>query len=434
MRRMMFDATIAMIFTILVLPFFSVYADAPPSQQAQQVNPQANNPYQFVNQLGPQNFPEFSTGINFYQIIGIAIGIFGVIFCLILISRYRQMQMAYVGSGHRISGRYRIFITRVGWIDCRLTEVPREDIEECLEIIKQIDEINRKPNFVVAIDKIIKKVKEGKLFLYETKVISRRNMKIRGNLGYSMILSSNPLDDKKYYFESRTAIINPFSPNFREHPRIVNCISKSKIYPRLETAERQRTTFYVVAPIPDPFDKTVETFAQNLEEWSLGQEKVEMKVEVYDLPKDLAEVLLIMRGVADTYKTTRSQFVKADIMKKTVEKLSDQRVVDNMRTQYYKSGVGEAELVKLGETIIKKMTEETWIWFAMAMMGGVVGAELPSWIPALSQYSPAMFVIIIDAFLAIIKLATQQQKKSPYDYMEKEMRTTRTGSGGVMQS
>src|SRR5574337_1016183 len=105
--------------SLIFLSLMGYALEAPVAPQVQGANPGFQNTPNFGGQLQPSNFPQFSSGISVYTVIGILFALFAFIFSMIIIARWRNMELAYVGRGRRISGRYRIFIWGQGWIEDR---------------------------------------------------------------------------------------------------------------------------------------------------------------------------------------------------------------------------------------------------------------------------------------------------------------------------
>lgn len=421
---------IALIFVLLNL-FGMATAGVPLSPQAQQANPntQVNNPYGYANQVTIQGMPQFQTGNIVYTVIAVLVTLFVIIFSLILLVRYHQMQTAYVGDGRRIDGRIRCFIWGIGWFDFRATEVSQDEIEETLKIISEIDEIKEKKNLTAIMNSIVEKVHEGKLHLYEIKVISRRNMRIRGNFGYSILISSEAIDDRKFFYQSRNAVLSPFSGTWKEHPKIIDCIAQSRIYPEVEMADRdQTTTVYVIGPVSGDFaTNKKQIFGQNLEEFQINP--VSINVNLIEMKSEIGEVLTIMRTVADTYKTSSSLKKGSKIMQEINEKLSDELVEKNAENTLMKSKVGERALVILGEKVLQKLEKDTWMWLLAAIIMGFVGIELPQGIQQLSTTNPSITFGVCEAFVLILKVLSDSQKKDPYEKYRDKNQSITMGSG-----
>lgn len=431
---MKLSAIIIFIGIMSLVPLAS--AAAPLSPQAQQANPNLpppSSPYGYANQVTGQGIPQFATGNIAYTVIAVLVALFIIIFSLIMLVRYHQMQTAHVGDGRRIDGRYRCFIWGKGWFDFRATEVAPDEIEETLEIVKEIDEIKTKKNLTTIMNSIIEKVHEGKLHLYEIKVISRRNMRLRGNLGYSLLISSEPIDDRKFFYQSRNAVLSPFSGTWKEHPKIIDCIAQSRIYLDVEMADRdQTTTVYVIGPVSGDFaTNKKQIFGQNLEEFQINP--VSINVNNILMQSDIGEILTIMRTVADTYKTGASKKKEARIMMEINEKLADELVEKNTENTLMKSKVGERALVVLGEKVIQRMTNESWLWIMAVIVMGFVGLELPQWIPQLNTTNPAITMLACEAFVLLLKVMTDSQKKDPYEKYRDKSQSIEMGSGKMEQ-
>jgi hypothetical protein len=424
-----------LVFMFLVLGNYGL--QVPLSPQAQQANPNAvpplvqpNNPYGFTGNLDQQLFSQINSGSTIYTIVSIGIIIFSIFFILLILTRYRQLETAYVGEGRRISGRYRLFIWGKGWIDFRATEVLPEDQLDTLEVIKEIDELKVRQDYTDAIEKIRHKVRTGSLYLYEIKVISRKNMRLRGNFGYSILLSNEPIDDRKYFYESRNAVFSPFSGTWREHPRIVDCIAQSRVFLDVEMADRARTTtVYVVGPVSGDFATNKQlTFGERLEDFHINP--VSINVNLISVgAKELSEILTIMRTIADTYKIgkTKDKMVKA--LEGVIDKLSSKSVIDSSEKELMKSKVGERALVILGERIVKRERQESWVWLLVAIFMGFVGYQIPQWFPQLSGTDPKLTFVIMEGFVLLMKMAFEKQSEDPSEKYKKEMHEVRFGEG-----
>lgn len=427
----------AIIMLVAIISLMPLAAAAPLSPQAQQANPtlqqNPSSPYGYANQVTVQGIPQFTSGNIAYTILGIFIGLFIIFFSLIILVRYHQMQTAHVGDGRRIDGRYRCFIWGKGWFDFRATEVAPDEIAETLEIVKNVDEIKEKKNLSAVLDKLVNYVKNGNLHLYEIKVISRRNMRIRGNLGYSLLLSSEPIDDRRFFYQSRNAVLAPFSGNWKEHPKIIDCIAQSKIYTDIEMADReQTTTVYVIGPVSGDFVKDKQqVFGENLEEFKINP--VSINVNLMQMNHEITEVLTIMRTVADTYETGAAKKRENKILMEINEKLVDTIVDKNAENTLAKSKIGERALVVLGEKIIQDMYKETWTWIMAAIIMGFIGLELPKWIPQLATTDQAVTFFICEGFVLLLKVLSDKQKEDPYKKYKSKEQQIQMGSGQMEQ-
>lgn len=424
-----------------VLMLLGNYALAVPlSPQAQQANPNVQinanpitNPYGFTNQVTTAGIEQLTTNSWIYTAVGAIVALVVIIFSIIILARFNQLQNAYVGDGRRIDGRIRLFVWGKGWVDFRATEIQADEIEEKLQLLREIDEIKNARNLDQVMQNIIDKIQNGLLHVYEIKVINRRNFRIRGNLGYSMLISSEAIDDRKFYYQSRNAVFAPFSGTWKEHPRIVDCIAQSKIYTDVEMAERgETTTVYVVGPWSGDFMKEkTKTFGENLEEFHIHP--VAINVNMLSVTngheKDLAEILAILRTTSDTYQTSASFKKQAKIMLDANSKLTDELVIKNSDNMFLKAKVGERALVILGEKVIQKMTQESWMWVFAAIMMGLVGLELPHWIQSLSTTDPAVTFMACEAFVIMLKMITQKSENDVYGRYKNQSKSIEMGSG-----
>ena len=433
--------------TLIALVVFSLlignyaFADVPLSPQAQQSNPNAQNnqvqqsPFGFTQQVTTQGIQQLTTNSWVYTVIAVVVSIFIIVLSLILLARASQLQNAYVGdpNNRRLDGRQRLFIWGKGWVDFRATEVPIDEIEEKLQILKEIDEIRNAPNVEAAMNNVIDKVRDGRLRLYEIKVISRKNLRIRGNLGYSLLLSSEPIDDRKFFYTARNSVFAPFSGSWKEYPRIIDCIAQSKIYTNVEMADRgETTTVYVVGPISGDFVKEKQqTFGNDLEEFHISP--VSINVSMIQVAggkeRELSEILAICRTTADTYQTAASFKRQSKIMTEANSKLADDLVISNAEKMFLKAKVGERALVIIGEKVLQRMTQESWMWMFGAIMMGLIGLELPHWIPSLATTDPAVTFFACEAFLVMMKAVTQKSGQDAYGKAKNQDKVITMGSG-----
>lgn len=437
MRRM---AAVSLVILMTMVGNYAV-AQVPLSPQAQQANPNVQNsqvppsPFSFTQHVTEQGVQAITTNSWVYTVIAVVVALIIIVVCLVLIIRANQLENAYVGdpNNRRIDGRYRIFVWSKGWVDCRITEVAQDEIEEKLQILKEIDEIRNAPNMEMAMNNVITKVVDGVLHLYEIKVISRRNFRIRGNIGYSMMLSSEAIDDRRFYYTARNSVFAPFSGRGKEYPRIVDCLAQSKIYTNVEMADRgETTTFYVIAPLSGDFVKeSRQTFGQNLEEFRINPVNINVNlIKVAEgKERELSEILAILRTTADTYQTSSSFKKQSKIMTDANSRLADELVVSNAEKMFLKAKVGERALVIIGEKVLQRMTQESWMWMVGAIIMGLIGIELPQWIPSLSTTNPAVTFVACEGFILMLKMVTQKSGQDAYGRARNQDKIIEMGSG-----
>jgi len=379
----------------------------------------APNPIGVLPQINIQDLGSY----GFFGLLNSAIiPILAILFIMIIgiiFIRYHQNLTSYYSTENRLANRYRIVIGNAHF-DCRLNQVDPIMLEESLEIIKRIPEIARNTENVKAIETIKQRIIDKQLFLYHAKVIDKKYIRLRGNVGYGMVLSSENLNDPAFYNELSRGIASAASPTFREYPRMVTCLKSGSRQYNLQTETRRIAPVFVIAPTKDPEYKPEMELSKGLEAFDIPP--VLLKINLIIQPKELAQIMLILQTTADLYEKIEAKTIQNDSLIKMYRDQQDKTIAKQGEADYFRGELIQQELEKIGADEIRKEEKTGLMWMLGAIIVAFISTIIPPEVPQLATMPNGLALGISELILLVFYFILESNKKKPEERMKDRSR------------
>jgi len=287
--------------------------------------------------------------------------------------------------------------------------------------------------FAPAVNKIIELRKENHLFFYQSYYRDTRDL-LTSTVGRkripSLIISTAPLDDKKYAYSQTEAKFSWASIGW-EHMKTVIChVSTEKF--EIETVGRKVMDVWLIAPLPIVEEKTsyerksqaeAERTSEDFGIWGEDMIPVESTMEVNVLPydEDLAKV-----GSSMVQASKQVEYIDdlEDSMETQQEELQQRDRVINRQKQainMLKLALGQKKLIGTELPFGFGRPKDFITWIVLGSLGGLLMGELPRFIPALSGVDRAFMGILGTMIVIAVYMITRKSTSSTQkDILEEE--------------
>lgn len=287
--------------------------------------------------------------------------------------------------------------------------------------------------FAPAVNKIIELRKENHLFFYQSYYRDTRDL-LTSTVGRkripSLIISTAPLDDKKYAYSQTEAKFSWASIGW-EHMKTVIChVSTEKF--EIETVGRKVMDVWLIAPLPIVEEKTsyerkskaeAERTSEDFGIWGEDMIPVESTMEVNVLPydEDLAKV-----GSSMVQASKQVEYIDdlEDSMETQQEELQQRDRVINRQKQainMLKLALGQKKLIGTELPFGFGRPKDFITWIVLGSLGGLLMGELPRFIPALSGIDRAFMGILGTMIVIAVYMITRKSTSSTQkDILEEE--------------
>jgi len=287
--------------------------------------------------------------------------------------------------------------------------------------------------FAPAVNKIIELRKENHLFFYQSYYRDTRDL-LTSTVGRkripSLIISTAPLDDKKYAYSQTEAKFSWASIGW-EHMKTVIChVSTEKF--EVETIGRKVMDVWLIAPLPIVEEKTsyerktqaeAERTSEDFGIWGEDMTPVDSSMEVNVLPydEDLAKV-----GSSMVQASKQVEYIDdlEDSMETQQEELQQRDRVINRQKQainMLKLALGQKKLIGTELPFGFGRPKDFITWIVLGSLGGLLMGELPRFIPALSGIDRAFMGILGTMIVIAVYMITRKSTSSTQkDILEEE--------------
>jgi len=370
----------------------------------------------FGNAFG--GFDQISSYIAYAFILGLfSFLAFGVI-------RFILNTKMYVADTGEHFGKMRIGFQGKSDLTGNLSRARHPFALDILEELKDIPQIKQ------GIEQMEKYVKDGLLFCYDYKVTDFESMpKFKSNSNDALIISSAPLEDPHYSWQTDKGYVNWGSLS-KEPMREVYCYRTSEPFP-IDTPDHNKKDVWVVAPIPGSEKEGRTTFGFTPEGFS--QTTHILNVNVLPNKKELAVAAVFMRNLIELHRLLKDQQIQKETLIEMMDELNRRNIEQNFKENFLVNELNKQPITGYAAPTVPEEKGFPYMWMFAAGLCAVIGALLPENSQpgtALANFPPWLSGFIgFGIPMAIV--AIKNSRKKPEDKIKAELERQRTASSGV---